>query len=74
MTKARSDDRFKAGDLLNNTYRIEALLGRGGTSDVYRARSEISDRLVAIKALFGKSADTGWPSLSGDGLYRRHRP
>ncbi|MBL4919082.1 serine/threonine-protein kinase [Szabonella alba] len=51
MTKSRSSDTFKPGDLLNNTYRIEALLGRGGTSDVYRARSEISGRLVAIKVL-----------------------
>lgn len=51
MTDPRSSDTFKAGDLLNNTYRIEALLGRGGTSDVYRARSEISGRLVAIKVL-----------------------
>ncbi|MDN5788029.1 serine/threonine-protein kinase, partial [Pseudorhodobacter sp.] len=51
MTKFRADDTFKAGDVLNNTYRIEALLGRGGTSDVYRARSEISGRQVAIKVL-----------------------
>ncbi|MFN3825117.1 MAG: serine/threonine-protein kinase [Pseudorhodobacter sp.] len=51
MTKSRSSDTFKPGDLLNNTYRIEALLGRGGTSDVYRARSEISGRLVAVKVL-----------------------
>ena len=42
---------FQVGDLVNNTYRIEALLGRGGTSDVYRARSEISGRVVAIKVL-----------------------
>lgn len=51
MTNSRSSDTFKPGDLLNNTYRIEALLGRGGTSDVYRARSEISGRLVAVKVL-----------------------
>ncbi|RUS59702.1 serine/threonine protein kinase [Pseudorhodobacter sp. E13] len=51
MTDPRSSDTFKSGDLLNNTYRIEKLLGRGGTSDVYRARSEISGRLVAIKVL-----------------------
>lgn len=51
MTQSRADDLFKPGDLLNNTYRIEAILGRGGTSDVYRARSEISGRLVAIKVL-----------------------
>ncbi|MCB2135307.1 MAG: protein kinase [Rhodobacteraceae bacterium] len=42
---------FRPGDLLNNTYRIEAILGRGGTSEVYRARSEISGRIVALKAL-----------------------
>ncbi|MBB4176089.1 serine/threonine-protein kinase, partial [Sulfitobacter noctilucicola] len=51
MTEQRPSDAFQTGDVLNNTYRIEALLGRGGTSDVYRARSEISGRLVAIKVL-----------------------
>lgn len=45
------DPIFQPGDLLNNTYRIEAALGRGGTSEVYRARSEISGRVVALKAL-----------------------
>lgn len=42
---------FQVGDVLNNTYRIEKVLGRGGTSEVYRARSEISGRVVALKAL-----------------------
>jgi eukaryotic-like serine/threonine-protein kinase len=48
---SRASDTFKPGDLLNNTYRVEALLGRGGTSEVYRARSEISGRVVALKVL-----------------------
>ncbi len=51
MTGARSGAIFQVGDLLNNTYRIEAILGRGGTSEVYRGRSEISGHLVALKAL-----------------------
>ena len=51
MTKSLPSDLFQIGDLVNNTYRIEAILGRGGTSDVYRARSEISGRLVALKVL-----------------------
>lgn len=51
MTESRPSDIFKPGDLLNNTYRIETILGRGGTSEVYRARNEISKRLIAIKAL-----------------------
>ncbi len=51
MIDSRPSDAFQPGELLNNTYRIEALLGRGGTSDVYRARSEISGRLVALKVL-----------------------
>ncbi len=42
---------FEVGDVLNNTYRIEEVLGRGGTSEVYRARSEISGRVMALKAL-----------------------
>ena len=51
MLESRPGDAFQLGELLNNTYRIEALLGRGGTSDVYRARSEISGRLMALKVL-----------------------
>ncbi len=51
MMESRPSDLFQPGDLINNTYRIEQLLGRGGTSDVYKARSEISGRLVALKVL-----------------------
>ncbi len=51
MTESRAGDCFQPGDLLNNTYRIEEILGRGGTSEVYLARSEISGRQVAVKAL-----------------------
>ena len=57
MIESRPGDAFQPGELLNNTYRIEALLGRGGTSDVYKARSEISGRLMALKVL--KSEFTG---------------
>ena len=42
---------FQIGDVLNNTYKIDKILGRGGTSEVYRAKSEISGRIVALKAL-----------------------
>ncbi|MEY8830455.1 protein kinase [Sedimentitalea sp. XS_ASV28] len=51
MIDSRPMDTFKPGDVLNNTYRIEAVLGRGGTSEVYKARSEISGRLAALKVL-----------------------
>ena len=51
MASSKPSDIFQQGDLLNNTYRIENILGRGGTSEVYKARSEISNRVVALKAL-----------------------
>ncbi len=44
-------DIFRKGQVLNNTYEIEGLLGRGGTGEVYRARNQITGRVVAVKAL-----------------------
>jgi eukaryotic-like serine/threonine-protein kinase len=44
-------DIFRQGQVLNNTYEIEGVIGRGGTGEVYRARNQITGRVVAIKAL-----------------------
>ncbi|QIZ69551.1 serine/threonine protein kinase [Oxynema aestuarii] len=39
------------GDLINNRYRIQGLLGEGGIAITYRAIDETTDEPVAIKAL-----------------------
>lgn len=57
MKDPRAKDIFQLGQLLNNTYRVEAVLGRGGLSEVYLARSTISGRVVAIKALRAEFSD-----------------
>ncbi len=44
-------DIFATGQVLNNTYEIEGVLGRGGTGEVYRAKNLIGGRVVALKAL-----------------------
>lgn len=44
-------DIFQPGQILNNTYEILGVLGRGGTGEVYQARNLITGRVVAIKAL-----------------------
>lgn len=51
MIDALPGDIFHRGQILNNTYEIEGVLGRGGTGEVYRAKNLISGRVVAIKAL-----------------------
>lgn len=53
-------DIFRPGQVLNNTYEIEGVLGRGGTGEVYRATNQVTGRTFAIKALnaqFSRNAD-----------------
>ncbi len=60
MTSPLPGDIFGVGQVLNNTYEIDKILGRGGTGEVYRARNKITGRLVAVKALnrqFSGNAD-----------------
>jgi hypothetical protein len=51
MIEPLPGDIFRKGQVLNNTYEVEGVLGRGGTGEVYRARNQITGRTVAIKAL-----------------------
>ncbi len=60
MAQPLPGDIFSVGQVLNNTYIIDKILGRGGTGEVYRARNKITERLVAVKALnrqFSGNAD-----------------
>ena len=58
MVEPKPGDIFRQGQVLNSTYRIDAVLGRGGTGEVYRATNLVSGRAVAIKVLSGALATT----------------
>jgi serine/threonine-protein kinase len=51
MNNSHMQNIFATGDVLNNTYRIERIIGKGGLSEVYQAVSETSGRTLAIKAM-----------------------
>ena len=51
MIDSLPGDTFKTGQVLNNTYEILGILGRGGTGEVYKARNTINNRVSAIKVL-----------------------
>lgn len=58
MSDDDGDCIFRPQTLINNTYRIEKLIGIGGTGEVYRAHNTASGDDVAIKVLL--------PQLSTD--------
>lgn len=47
----RKDSTLEIGEVLGNTYRIEAFIGRGGMGAVYRARHLILDSEHAVKVI-----------------------
>ncbi|MDK8874876.1 serine/threonine-protein kinase [Paracoccus sp. SSJ] len=64
MIPALPGDIFHEGQVLNNTWTVEGVLGRGGTGEVYRAKSLVTGRVVAIKALSaGFSGNEGYLEL-----------
>ncbi|MBB1490597.1 serine/threonine protein kinase [Paracoccus sp. MC1854] len=64
MIPSLPGDIFRPGQVLNNTWTVEGVLGRGGTGEVYRACSLVTGRIVAIKALSAQFAgDEGYLEL-----------
>ncbi|MEO1601764.1 MAG: protein kinase [Pseudomonadota bacterium] len=51
MVSASKDDVLSAGSLVNNTYRIEKVLGRGGMGEVYLASHDVTHERFAIKVM-----------------------
>ncbi|MEM9757478.1 MAG: serine/threonine-protein kinase, partial [Pseudomonadota bacterium] len=59
MKNPLPSDIFQPGQILNQTYEIEGVLGRGGTGEVYRAVNLVTGRTFAIKALIARFSDSG---------------
>ena len=49
---------YRGGVVLEGRYRIDAVVGRGGTGVVYRGIDLTLSREIAVKALLEKSTDT----------------
>jgi len=48
---------FKEGDVINNRYRVEGLLGKGGFSQVYKVYDIQAKKLCALKVLKEETAE-----------------
>jgi serine/threonine-protein kinase len=57
MADAKLTD-LEAGEVLNNTYRLDALIGQGGMGRVFSATDLKLERKVAVKALHASNLDT----------------
>src|SRR6266849_4625467 len=57
IVAGRPAHQLQPGEVLGHTYRIEALLGKGGMGAVYRARHLILDSEHAIKIILAELAD-----------------
>mgnify|MGYP001319989089 CR=1 FL=1 len=57
MTDPRPTD-LDVGEVLNNTYRLDQLIGAGGMGRVFSATDLKLERKVAVKALLASSLDT----------------
>jgi serine/threonine-protein kinase len=61
-------DELQVGQVLDNRYRIDRLIGRGGMGAVYLAHDEVLDELVALKVV--SSAQSSDPAESADRFRR----
>ncbi len=61
-------DELQIGQVLDNRYRIDRLIGRGGMGAVYLAHDEVLDELVALKVV--SSAQSSDPAESADRFRR----
>ena len=61
-------DELQIGQVLDNRYRIDRLIGRGGMGAVYLAHDEVLDELVALKVV--SSAQSSDPTESADRFRR----
>ncbi len=57
MASPRPQDVFETGELVNNTYRIERVLGRGGMGEVYLASHDVTNEQFAIKVMRSELTD-----------------